>query len=66
MPKITRSVKRLTGDTVRDDENADWLAIWGGTLNPRDINIQDLLQPGAGRSLTCSGVSNEQAKGPTG
>jgi hypothetical protein len=59
MPNITEPVKRLTWDTIRDNENADWLVIGRGFLDFRGVNIQDLPQPLSDRCLTCSGVSNK-------
>jgi hypothetical protein len=65
MFKITWFVKPLTGDTIRDDENTNWLVAERGILDPWDVNIQDLPQFVAGGCLTCGGVSNEIAKSRT-
>ena len=49
----------LTGPTVRNYENADGLVVEGRLLNPRDIEIQNLLQLGTKRRLTCHDVNKE-------
>lgn len=50
----------LTRDTVRDYENIDGLVVDGRVLNPRNVDIQNMLQLGAERCLTCCDVNKER------
>jgi len=60
---ISCSITRLTGGAISDDKDADGLVLESRILDLRNVNIQDLLEPGTSRCLACGGVSNESADG---
>jgi hypothetical protein len=54
-------MKGLTGNTISDDKDADGLVPESGIFNSRNVDVQDLLEPGASRCLACGGMSNGYA-----
>ena len=55
----TQPIKKLTGYAVSDDKDADRLVLESGILNPRNVGVQDLPEPGTSRCLACGDMSDE-------